>query len=52
MLKTPPSVVLIVNTPDAESNEVEETPATATVPTLSTNPNSFIVMVGIKVAVP
>ena len=42
-----PSAVLIVKIPVLESNDVDETPATATVPILSINPEVLIVSTGI-----
>ena len=47
-----PSAVLIVKIPLVESNDVDETPATATVPILSINPEVLTVNTGICVADP
>ena len=47
-----PSAVLIVKIPVLESNDVDETPATATVPILSINPEVLTVSIGISDADP
>ena len=47
-----PSAVLIVKIPVVESNDVDETPATLTVPIESINPDVLTVKTGIFVADP